>query len=420
MGEHQNFTKKLIIKDDYVKKDGTSTLYIYVGIDGKFERINLKITWPVTHFDKKTGKLIARSRNDKDFNDYTLIIETEMAKVNEIFKSYRLAGKKLNLDQLLEDYHSFTSKNDFLRFWEAEVKERWKRKKIEANTRAGHIATLNKLKVFWKQEAPKRQIKAPAGSDQPPLPFMEVTPKLLENFRAFLRNHYENGVGTVEKSIKDVRTYVKRALADGNVFDDPFKVVKVSHPQTNPDVLTEDQLVILLKMFNDNKTPESWVVVLRHFLFSCFTGLRISDAKTVGHEHIKGDWLVIMPFKSRKFQKIIRIPIHPMARPLISTSLGKLFQTYSDQYTNRLLAKIGEAAGVDFKMTTHTARHTFGTLFIELGGDVVTLKDYMGHSKLETTMKYVHISERRKKERINVFDKIFKTAREDKGGQGAA
>ncbi|MFD1143444.1 tyrosine-type recombinase/integrase [Larkinella insperata] len=420
MGEHQNFSKKLIITDEYVKNDGTSALYIYVSIDGKHTRIKLNMFWPPAFFDKKAGQILPRKKNDQDYNDYSLIITTEIGKLNDIFKAYRLAGKKLALDQLVEEYHSFTSKNDFLRFWAAEVHERWKRKKIEANTRAGHVATLNKLKAFWKQEAPKRKIKAPAGSDQPPLPFSEVTPKLLENFRAYLRTEVGNGVGTVEKTIKDVRTYVKRALADGNVFDDPFKVVKIRHPQTNPDVLTEDQLVILLRMFNDNKTPEAWLVVLRHFLFSCFTGLRISDAKTVGHEHIKGDWLVIMPFKSRKFQKIIRIPIHPMARPLISTTLGKLFQTYSDQYTNRLLARIGEAAGVDFKMTTHTARHTFGTLFIELGGDVVTLKDYMGHSKLETTMKYVHISERRKKERINVFDKIFKTAREEKGGQGAA
>lgn len=84
-----------------------------------------------------------------------------------------------------------------------------------------------------------------------------------------------------------------------------------------------------------------------------------------------------------------------------------LFNTFSEQYTNRLLAVIGKAAGVDFKIKTHTARHTFGTLFIKLGGDVVTLKDYMGHRDLGTTMKYIHISERRKKEKINVFDKLF-------------
>ncbi len=58
-------------------------------------------------------------------------------------------------------------------------------------------------------------------------------------------------------------------------------------------------------------------------------------------------------------------------------------------------------------MTTHTARHTFGTIFIELGGDVVTLKEYMGHSDINTTMKYVHLSERRKKEKIQVFDKLM-------------
>lgn len=86
-----------------------------------------------------------------------------------------------------------------------------------------------------------------------------------------------------------------------------------------------------------------------------------------------------------------------------------LFNTFSEQYTNRLLAIIGKATGVDFKIKTHTARHTFGTLLIELGGDVVTLKDYMGHRDLGTIMKYVHISEKRKKEKINVFDKLFIT-----------
>jgi site-specific recombinase XerD len=86
-----------------------------------------------------------------------------------------------------------------------------------------------------------------------------------------------------------------------------------------------------------------------------------------------------------------------MARTLVVSISSHLFETFSEQYTNRLLAAIGKVAGVDFKIKTHTARHTSGTLLIELGGDVVTLKDYMGHRDLGTTMKYVHISEKRKK-----------------------
>ncbi|NID09070.1 tyrosine-type recombinase/integrase [Fibrella aestuarina] len=79
-------------------------------------------------------------------------------------------------------------------------------------------------------------------------------------------------------------------------------------------------------------------------------------------------------------------------------------ETYTEQYTNRLLRKIAEHLGWTTKVSTHTARHTFGTNFIELGGDVVTLQGYMGHSKIQTTMQYVHLSERRRREQINVFD----------------
>ena len=37
------------------------------------------------------------------------------------------------------------------------------------------------------------------------------------------------------------------------------------------------------------------------------------------------------------------------------------------------------------------ARHTFATSFLSLGGKVEVLQKIMGHSKLETTMVYVHI-----------------------------
>ncbi|GAB3892486.1 hypothetical protein GCM10028803_05360 [Larkinella knui] len=415
----QNYSKKVIIKDDYVKKDGTSALYIYVSVDGQNERIALKLGWPPKFFDKVKGKILPRGKADKDFSDYQLMIDTEIGKVNEIFKEYRLAGKTLTIGQLLKDYNSFTSRKDFFTFAVNDAHERYKRKKIELGSRKGHMASLNSLKAFYKFEHDKAK-KTTKTTPEPEaegedlqLPFNALTPKLLENFRAWMKAERGNVPGTVENHMKNVRTYVKRALAAGNVFDDPFKVVKVAHPETTPNVLAEEQLQSLIALFNNTSTPESWVSVLRHFLFSCFTGLRISDAKTVNHDNIKGDWLVIMPKKTMRYHKVIRIPLHPMAKILITTSLGRLFATYSEPYTNRLLDKIGQAADVDFKITTHTARHTFGTLFIELGGDVVTLKEYMGHADIQTTMKYVHLSEKRRKEKINVFDKLFRKPDDD-------
>lgn len=39
----------------------------------------------------------------------------------------------------------------------------------------------------------------------------------------------------------------------------------------------------------------------------------------------------------------------------------------------------------------HALRHTFATRAIKAGIDVVTLRDWMGHRKIETTMRYVHV-----------------------------
>lgn len=418
MGATQNFSKKVIIKDDYQKKDGTSPLYIYVSIDGKWDRIPLRLSWPPSHFDKEVGKIMPREKGDKDCSDYQLMIDTEVGKVNEIFKEYRLGSRTLTLDLLLKEYNSFTSRRDFLAFSLADVKERVKRKKIEPGTGKGHLSSLVSMKEYWEWEQGRKKKKGKVSTEpeEVRLPFMELTPKMLEDFRAWLKSQRGNVPSTVENHMKVIRTYVKRAISQGNVFDDPFKVVKVTKPETYPNPLTEEQLQRLMALFKDRATPESWQLVLRHFLFSCFTGLRISDAKAVTHEQVKGDWLVIMPQKTLRLRKVVRIPLHPMAKVLITTSLGRLFATFSEPYTNRILAKIGTAAEVDFKITTHTARHTFGTLFIELGGDVVTLKEYMGHANIGTTMKYVHISERRKADKINVFDKLFTKG----GGEDAA
>ncbi len=406
MGTPQQITKNLIIKDDYVKRDGTAALYLYVSVDGKFDRIPLRLAWPPEYFDKAAGKLKARRKDDPDLTDYNLMIELELNKLNEIVKAYRLSQRPITLEQLLKEYNSYTSRLDFNTFAVADCKERYKRKKIELGSRKGHMASLNALKAFWQYES--KQL------DQP-LPFIGLTPKLLENFRAWLKTERGNIPTTVENHINNVRTYVKRALAAKYVFEDPFKVVKVRHPETFPDVLEEDQLHRLIALFESAETPDNWKQILRHFLFSCFTGLRIGDVRAVAHDNIKGDWLVIMPQKTPRIHKTVWVPLHPMARTLIVTSVDRLFDTYSEQYTNRRLKEIGPAAGIDFPLKTHTARHTFGTLFIELGGDVVTLKEYMGHRSIETTMKYVHLSEKRKKEKIRVFDKLSNNHERQKG-----
>ena len=38
----------------------------------------------------------------------------------------------------------------------------------------------------------------------------------------------------------------------------------------------------------------------------------------------------------------------------------------------------------------HCLRHTFATRAVEVGMDTPTLKEIMGHARIETTMQYIH------------------------------
>ena len=410
MGNLQNLNQRVVIRDEYVNKSGTCPLYIFVAIDGKSARIPLKISWPPAYFDKAAGKLKPRHEKDQDCSDYSMIIATEMAKINEIFKTFRLSSRVLTIEELEKEYFNFRSRNCFLHFFNAESLERYKRRKIEKTTYDCHQVALNKLNAFWAKECSKKnQVVEITEENRFPvqLPFHQLSVKLLENFAAYCKQRYGNSPITISKNLRDIKSYVNRALEDKHIFDNPFKKFKFKATENLPNAHTEEELMALLKLSNHPVTSDAWRKVLHHYLYSCFTGLRISDIVAVGHDNIQGDWLVLKPYKTRRWDKTVRIPLHPICQRFITSTTGRLFKTFSEQYTNRILKEIGKYLNIPFEPSTHTARHTFGTIFIELGGDVVTLKDYMGHSKIDTTMKYVHISEKRKKEKINVFDKLF-------------
>ena len=383
---------RLIIKDDHIKRDGTAPLYLQVFLDGKMIRFPLDLSWSAAHFDKKAGRLKPRQKVDTLLNDHSLIIQGKQAELTEIFTHYRLSKKDLSIDVLKKEYYNWRNRQNFYDFYEREMNDRRKRKKIEQPTYVCHKASLNKLKRFKLV-----------------CTFQDLTPKLLENFRAHMKNTLGNGPATIEKTLKDIRTYVHLAERDGVTLDNPFKVIKVKHIETIPEVLTLDQVQQLLDLYDQADLSPTWYCVLQHFLFNCFTGLRISDIQRVRAEHIIDGGLVFNPHKTRNSKtKTVSIPLHAIALRFVSKNAGRLFDTYTDQYVRRVLHKIAEHLEWTIKVGTHTARHTFGTNFIELGGDVVTLKEYMGHGKIQTTMQYVHLSDRRKREQISVFDHFNK------------
>ena len=62
--------------------------------------------------------------------------------------------------------------------------------------------------------------------------------------------------------------------------------------------------------------------------------------------------------------------------------------------------------------TVHTIRHSFATHLVDNGTDLHTVKELLGHSNLQTTLRYLHLTATRIQGIVNPYD-ILPTGKDD-------
>lgn len=241
--------------------------------------------------------------------------------------------------------------------------------------------------------------------------FTDVTPEWLDEFKSYLLLRVSNNGCISYMSI--LRARLNDAYREDLIKRNPFKKFELPTKQeVQRTTLDMDEVQALVKTPFESHPHLRWA-----FLFSCFTGLRISDLKELRWEDIREDqtengekelYMQIRPVKLQKATgRVLRVPLTESACKILKVLKqeknysGVIFEKLPSERNARNLLKLWAAkAGVKKSVHFHAGRHTFATICLTCGIDIYTVSKLLGHTDVMTTEIYAKIIDDKKRKEI--------------------
>ena len=246
------------------------------------------------------------------------------------------------------------------------------------------IAKTKKAKNHYSK-ALKYLAKFPGGME---IKLSQIDEAWLMSWQRFLQREGLSS-STVRHYDDAVRMVLNQAVKERRIMHNPGKAVPgVTVTTKIQDILTEEDLEKLVATPVNGELGEE---ARRAFLFACWTGLRISDIRTLQWKNIEQNKIRLVMHKTAQ---IVEIPLHPMAMVQLAANDDKLvFPKVGRTKTNCLtyFHTWAADAGVDKKIGWHTARRTFATLAVEAGVDQYVISKLLGHTSIRHTATYSQV-----------------------------
>lgn len=299
-----------------------------------------------------------------ELNERISLISTE---IKEHINNFIREKRPFSFDELKRLMEHGNIELSFLDFMEKRIEER----STCEMTKRHHRSALKKLREF--------------GGIQK---FSDWTERNVTLFDEFIK---KPGIkqSTAHDIHKNIKVYVKEAKRFGLLKENPYESYPIKKGNTiTRKYLTESEVQRI--MFADIKDL-SMSRVRDCFLFCCYTGLAYSDL-------IKFDWKTVWEEKGgfvihdtrTKTGTNYNITLLPPAMSILKKYNFKLPSMSNQQYNMRLKV-LALYAGINKRLTSHMARHSFATWALSSGVPLPVVSKMLGHRNVSTTEIYAKV-----------------------------
>lgn len=242
----------------------------------------------------------------------------------------------------------------------------------------------------------------------------EITPKVLNLFIESLqqRNLKKNTIGHY---LRTLRAVCKRAMKEEDIEFYPFdgfdRWSEFSETTEKRALSKEDMLKII-----NYQAPEGSAAyeAMKMFTFMYVTyGLNFADLAKLTNKNVKViDGVTFIRYYRSKGGKLYEIPLDETGLEILNyfrkTNIesGYIFPVLDKEIhitpeqvktriktalkkVNSIIRDIASDIGIDHRVTSYVARHTFATVLYKEGENVGMISEMLGHSNLQTTLTYL-------------------------------
>lgn len=400
-------------KNKALKKGEEGHVSIYWYHSRRAERYRRLFKCKAENWDKKKSRVKTNHKEHLRLNALLNKIEQDYSKM--LF-NLQNEEKELTPEIFQEFYLTVTNqskkrKDNFFRYFNefiaSEIDKEIKERILESSTIETHADSLRLLNEF-NSKIEVNQLE-----------------ELPHNFEVFLRGKGLAARSTVKKHQKNIQKFLGLYLKAGKKLGkiepelDPYS-------EFNIGAIKGDRLELTLeevdKIANVKLEPGSLYDVSRdRFLFSCETGLRLSDNRNLKtdflhvsdidgisiqmHRMIKVDYELNLNlrqlFNGRPEKILLKyISVEQIREAQKKKESVYIFPEMSEDTIRNRLKVVKNLAGIHKEITFHSSRHTFGTNLADTGAGLDLIMELMGITSPNTVRGYIHRSNERRKRKL--------------------